>query len=453
MPFRDQKLIHLLRLEVADKSYASSLAFTAFAVFSFFYKFNCIQYAWLIQLSAAIIACANIVRFIFCRKIIANRHITESQWRLLELLIWINALGWSVIVNSASFELKLQGADFIVVTTLIAGFVGSSIVTLAYFPSLFIPFQVLLLLPQIFIISYFYFVERINLLPLVFLYVMYLLYQLKQYQVYSKENLKRFVYQIDLEHANEELKKSKEEIIDQTVKLVHVSRLAALGEMSAGIAHEINNPLTIMKGGAQLIEKNVSRENVDVEMILRQSQKIQNSVNRVTKIVQGLKNFSNLSDSKPKENVEVKDIIEDTLNFCTEVLASQGIKLEIEAIPEYKIECHPVQISQVLINLIKNAQDEILEKNFAEHDRWIKLQFSTNQKNLSIHVMNGGEKLHRELSDKIFSPFFSTKPVGKGTGLGLSISQKIMREHSGDLTIDHNRPNTTFTVDLPIFRA
>lgn len=453
MPTRQEKLIHLLRLEVVDKSYASSLAFTVFAVFSFIYKFNCIEYAWLIQLSAVLIAVVNLTRFFFCRRINSRKNITDSEWRVLEMLIWINALGWSIIVNSASFELKLQGQDFIVVTTLIAGFVGSSIVTLAYFPSLFIPFQVLLLFPQIVIISYFYFSQGLNLLQLVFLYVMYLVYQLKQYQVYRKENLKRFIYQLDLEHANEELKSSKEELIDQTVKLVHVSRLAALGEMSAGIAHEINNPLTIMKGGAQLIEKNVSRENLDKEMIIKQSQKIQNSVNRVTKIIQGLKSFSNLSDSKPKENVEVKDIIEDTLNFCTEVLAYQGIKLEIESIPDYKIECHPVQISQVLINLIKNAQDEITEKNFDEKDRWIKLQFSTDEHNVSIHVVNGGEKIQKELTDKIFSPFFSTKPVGKGTGLGLSISQKIMREHHGDLAIDQIRPNTTFTVSLPIFRS
>lgn len=453
MQQRQEKLIQLLRLEVVDKSYASSLAFTIFAIFSFFYKYSTVQYAWLIQSASVIIMMVNLTRFSFCKKINKRKILLESDWRILQWMIWINAFGWSIVLNTASFELQLQGPHFIVVTTLLAGFVGSSIVTLAYFPSLFIPFQVFLLVPQTFIITYFYFFTGVNHLPLIFLYVMYLFYQLKQYQIYRKENLKRFIYQLDLEQANAELQKSKEELIDQTVKLVHVSRLAALGEMSAGIAHEINNPLTIMKGGAQLIEKNVMKEDFDKETILKQSQKIQNSVNRVTKIIQGLKNFSNLSDNKPKEAVPLKEIIEDTLNFCTEALTVQGIKIELAPVPELRIHCHPVQISQVLINLIKNAQDEIIEKDFQETDRWIKVHFTNDEKTLSIMVTNGGPKIPTEITEKIFSPFFSTKPVGKGTGLGLSISQKIMREHLGDLLFDKNRPNTTFIMSLPVVKA
>lgn len=354
---RKEKLKQLLRLEVADKSFASSLAFAAFAIFSFFYKYHVVQYAFIIQLTAVVLFFVNIFRFLFCQRINRHQYISDKNWLILQWLIWLNGLGWSIILNTASYELRLSGPHFIVVTSLVAGFVGSSIVTLSFFPSLFLPFQVLLLVPQIFIIIYYYVVEGMELLPLIFLYLMYLAYQLKQYQVYRKENLKRFNYQLDLEIANDELKKSKEELIEQTVKLVHVSRLAALGEMSAGIAHEINNPLTIMKGGAQMIEKNVLREHFDKDMILKQSQKIQNSVNRVTKIVQRLKSFSNLSDSKPKEDTPIEDILDDTLNFCGEVLTANNIRLEIAEIPHVKVNCHPVQISQVLINVIKNAQD------------------------------------------------------------------------------------------------
>lgn len=450
MSIRSEKLDNLLKLEVVDKSFASSLAFAAFGVFAFFYRFNCVRLAPLIQVTSVLLFIVNLVRFVFCLKIDKSKLIVDRDWRILQLMIWVNALGWSIVLNGASFELKLTGPHFIVVTTLIAGFIGSSIVTLSYFPSLFIPFQILLLVPQIFIISFFYFFEGVNLLPMIFLYIMYLLYQLKQYQIYRKENLKRFIYQLDLESANEQLKNSKNELIDQTVKLVHVSRLAALGEMSAGIAHEINNPLTIMKGGAQLIEKTLAKDPIDKESILKQAQKIQNSVNRVTKIVQGLKSFSNLSDNKPKENVTIKEIIDDTLNFCMESILSNGIKLTVDTIPDCRLFCHPVQISQVLINLIKNAQDEILYRNLVDPDRWIHLEFKIINHILYIKVINGGMKLDQELYDKIFSPFFTTKPVGKGTGLGLSISQKIMREHNGDITIDHDMPHTTFTVSHPI---
>ncbi len=453
MQTREQKLIHLLRLEVVDKSYASSFAFIAFAIFSIVYHYNCEKYAWLIQSAASVSILTNLVRFSYCKRINLQKDISETQWRILQIMIWINGFCWGVILNTASYELKLQGTHFIVVTTLLAGFIGSSIVTLAYFSSLFIPFQLLLLVPQIFIIVYYYIQHEINLLPLIFLYLMYLFYQLKQYQVYRRENLKRFIYQLDLEIANDKLKKSKDELIDQTVKLVHVSRLAALGEMSAGIAHEINNPLTIMKGGAQLIEKSVGRDTIDKELILKQSQKIQNSVNRVTKIVQGLKSFSTLSDGKPKEKAPLQDIIDDTLNFCTELLVSHGIRLDIDPIPDLRLECHPVQISQVLINLIKNAQDEILERDLTETERWIRIEFKTEKDTLCIRVSNGGPRIKEEFLEKIFNPFFSTKPVGKGTGLGLSISQKIMREHLGDLSIDKSGPHTVFLLVIPYFSA
>jgi len=450
MQTREQKLTHLLRLEVVDKSYASSFAFIVFAIFSIVYHYNCEKYAWIIQTAAFISILTNLVRFSYCKKINVQKNLNQIQWRTLQIMIWINAFCWSVILNTASYELRLQGTHFIVVTTLIAGFVGSSIVTLAYFSSLFIPFQLFLLIPQIFVILNYYFRHEINLLPLIFLYLMYLFYQLKQYQVYRRENLKRFIYQLDLEIANDKLKKSKDELIDQTVKLVHVSRLAALGEMSAGIAHEINNPLTVIKGGAKLIEKNIARDPIDTESILKQSQKIQNSVTRVTKIVQGLKSFSTLSDGKLKEQADLKDIIEDTLNFCMELLASHGIRLDIDPIPDIKFECHPVQISQVLVNLIKNAQDEILDKDLTESERWIRIQFKVEKVQLHIRVSNGGPRIKDELLEKIFSPFFSTKPVGKGTGLGLSISQKIMREHSGDLTIDKSNPHTAFLLVIPV---
>lgn len=450
MTNRKEVLRNLLKLEVADKSEASCISFILFAVFSFVYHYGCTQYITLIKSTAMALVLINSIRYVIIRKLKKQKIVSDREWRLLILLIWINSLGWSIIFNTASFELKLSGIHFIVVTTLLAGFIGASIVTLSYFPILFLPFQFLLLVPQIGVILYYYLSpDHINLLPLIFLYLMYFFYQLKQFKDFRKENLKRFNYQIDLEIANNELKQSKEELIDQTVQLVHVSRLAALGEMSAGIAHEINNPLTIMKGGAQLIEKVVQRGTFDRELILKQSQKIQHSINRVTAIIRGLKNFSNLSDNHPKEMTSLSEIIDDTTNFCSELLRTHDIRFEVEKVPEYRINCHPVQISQVLINLIKNAQDFIVEHSADSDDRWIRISFEKNSNSIMIKVSNSGNKISDEVATKIFQPFFSTKPMGEGTGLGLSISQKIIKEHNGDIALDHSAPNTTFTVMLP----
>jgi signal transduction histidine kinase len=452
MQKRDEIIRNMLRQEVANKSVTSSIAFALFSIFIFIYPFGCVQFKPLIQSITVFIFFISIVRYLLCRKLKQWQSINERQWQVLKYFIWLNSLGWCVIFNVASFELRLSGIHFIVVTTMIAGFVGASLNTLSYFSFLFIPFQAMLLIPQIGIILYYYYFapEHLNYLPLIILYTMYFAYQVKQYLDFREENLKRFHYQLDLEKANAELERSKEELIEQTVQLVHVSRLAAIGEMSAGIAHEINNPLTIMKGGAQIIEKSILRESYDTNSILKHSQKIQKAINRVTTIVRGLKNFSTASDSLPKEIVSLSEIIEDTVHFCDELLVSHNIRFEIDNIPDCTLKCHPVQISQVLINLIKNAQDVLAEDHIPDQERWIRLNFSLDKKNLTIQVINGGDKISDDIADQVFKPFFSTKPVNSGTGLGLSISQKIIKEHMGEISLDLSGTHTTFVIVHPI---
>ena len=339
--------------------------------------------------------------------------------------------------------------NFIVVTTMLAGFLAASLVTLSYDKILFLPFQMLMLLPQVGIITYMYYFEEINALALIPIYLMYFVYQLRQFKDFSTQMKQRFSYQLDLEQSNKELQVSQDALINQTTKLVHTSRLAALGEMSAGIAHEVNNPLAIISGSIQQIERIIRRGENSPEKILDLSTKTLGSIERVTKIINGLRHFSQQSDSNPRVVTGLRDIIEDTNNFCFELLSARHIKLQIEPIPEVRIECHPIHISQVLINLIKNAEDA-LDSEMREEERYVRLSFAQENGIVLISVMNGGEPIPKNLHDKLFQPFFTTKPVGKGTGLGLSISHGLMREHKGDLVLDTNSHKTTFIMQLPI---
>ncbi len=451
MTYHEEELRNLLRLEVASKSDSSCIAFAIFSIFSFYYHFGCVRFALLIQSISSLIFFASIIRFFFCKNLVKEKMVSTGQWGTLIAFIALNSIGWSIIFSTAAFELKFSGIHFVVVTTFVAGFIGASIANLSYFSYLFIPFQVLILFPQIIIVLYYYFSpEHLNFLPLTILYLMYFIYQIKHGEVFRIEILKRFQYQIELEIANRELKESKEELIDQTVKLVHISRLAALGEMSAGIAHEINNPLTIIKGGAQIIEKNIQRDSLDKDSLLKHSIKIQNSINRITKIIKGLKNFSASSENHSKEVASLAEIIRDTLNYCNELLAFHNITLEVADIPDCQLNCHPVQISQVFINLINNARDAILENEFVDQEKWIKMSFELAPTSVMIKFSNGGNKISDEIAHKIFQPFFSTKPMGSGTGLGLSISQKILKDHNGELLLDQSKDFTTFVVVHPL---
>lgn len=448
MLLKDLQLKNLLRLEVAYKSKQSSTAFAVFSIFIFLYSFGCTRFEYVIKGSMLVVFFVSLFRLRLIKTINEKKYVSAKNWRWMVAFIWINALAWSAAFNFASFELKLSGTHFIAVTTMLAGFIAASLVTLSYDAILFLPFQMLLLLPQIGIIIYLYRHENINALPLIPIYGMYFLYQMRQFKDFRTQVMQRFSYQLDLEQSNKELQVSQEALINQTTKLVHTSRLAALGEMSAGIAHEVNNPLAVISGSIQQIERMVKRGDANPDTILNLSSRTLGSIDRVSKIISGLRHFSQQSDSNPRVVTTLKDIIEDTNNFCSELLAARQIKLQIDPIPDTKILCHPIHMSQVLINLIKNAEDA-LENEKRQEERFVRLSFSEKDGLVMIFVINGGEPIPKDLRDKLFQPFFTTKPVGKGTGLGLSISHGLMREHNGDLVLDSNSEKTTFIMQIP----
>ncbi len=443
MSERSEKIKILLRREVAYKSTPSALTFAAFSIFTFFYAFECTRFLNEIRIASIIIFFASLMRVSLTQAIKATGEMSPLQWKKIQFLVWTNSFFWAFIFSLASYELQFKGVPFILINTIITGFVAASLVTLSYDISLFIPFQILLLLPQCILLLYHYItVEDSGLIALLPAYIIYFIYQLRQLSVFRNQVIERFNYELDLIE-------SKEALIQQTTKLVHTSRLAALGEMSAGIAHEVNNPLAIISGSLQHLEKVLSRPPIDPEKLLTLTKRSQHSIERITKIIIGLRHFSQQSDSLPTVNTSLKEIVEDTCNFCSEMLSARYIKLKIDDIPAVHINCHPVQISQVLINLIKNAEDALNDETDTEK-RWIGLSFEQSQKSILINVSNGGPEIPKEIHDRLFEPFFTTKSVGKGTGLGLSISRGIMKEHGGDLFFNPVGLQTRFSMELPI---
>jgi signal transduction histidine kinase len=445
----ENKLKNHLRREVVMKGQASTFSFSIFALFCYFYGFSLVTYLWVIKLAAIVIFATAITRLFLHMQILKNFIVSEKLWFYLKLLIWVNALGWAIILNTASYELQLSGSHFIVVTTMLAGFVGSSIISLSYFKELFIPFQLLLIVPQVLIIFYFsrFSALKLNAYPLILLHIMYFAYQFKAFKNYRKELIRLFRYQLSLENKNKKLKENQQTLIDQSVMLAHISRLSALGEMSATIAHEINNPIAIISASSQMIEKEIITVKPREEMVLTNVNRINRSVARVVKIIKGLRNLSNQSDHLPMEKTYLKEIVEDTGFFCKELLVSSNIQLTVNEIPEAVVNCHPVQISQVLINLIKNAA-EVLADEQNQRERWILVNFELLADQIKIFVSNGGPKISEEIYLKIFKPFFTTKPMGIGTGLGLSISKKIIQDHGGEIILDFDQNETTFILSL-----
>ncbi len=174
---------------------------------------------------------------------------------------------------------------------------------------------------------------------------------------------------------------------------------------------------------------------------------IESNAIRVSKIVESMKRLSADLQTEDKVLVPVSLIISDVLDFYRERLKNHGIEFRlIDEVGELEIECHPTLISQVLMNLLGNAQDAI--ENLPE--KWIELRVEREEKYLKIIVIDSGAGISKKLVQKIMLPFFTTKEVGKGTGLGLSISKGIVEKHRGEFNYIETSPHTRFEVKLPL---
>lgn len=247
----------------------------------------------------------------------------------------------------------------------------------------------------------------------------------------------------------ERIAQSRMEIIEkQQVELLSSAKLASLGEMAAGIAHEINNPLAIISTKASNIRTRFSNGDFatpknEVDLI-----KIEQTAFRMAKIIKALRSYSRNGDSDPFQICDLNTIIMDTIDMIGAKFSHSGIELLID-LPKSPtmIECKSVQIFQVLINLFGNSFDSILELRQAP---WIKIQVSQDSpKYVNIKITDSGNGIPPEIVEKIFHPFFTTKSVGKGTGLGLSISMNIINGHGGTIKYDSLSPNTCFIIQLP----
>lgn len=243
--------------------------------------------------------------------------------------------------------------------------------------------------------------------------------------------------------AFKKIEREKEELYQ---KLIQSSKMIALGQMAGGIAHEINNPLSVVSMNARFAQDLIDDYNMDRNKLQSFISNIQVHSNRIEKIVTGLQFFSQERPHEPYTTYSLSTIIEDTLSFCQAKISAKKITFIQSKLPsDLTLNCNPVQISQVLLNLLNNSIDAVEGLD----EKWISLVIKNNLASIDILVIDSGKGIPEELADKIMQPFVSGKPTGKGTGLGLSISKGIISQHGGELLIEREAKNTTFIITLP----
>lgn len=255
---------------------------------------------------------------------------------------------------------------------------------------------------------------------------------------------------LHLRRVSRELQKQVDErtqqLDAQRMAMVNSSRLASLGEMSAGIAHEINNPLAVIDGTTRLIARSInSNVQIDMQKLEAYLNKISKMVLRITKIVNGLRAFSRDGSQEPITQFPIDKFFNDISDLCHANLTHKkvDIRFYIED-PSIIISGREVQISQVLINMINNSADAVEKLE----EKWITVDCISENDGVLIAVTDSGNGIPPEVQTKMLQPFFTTKELGKGTGLGLSISLGIIESHGGTLTYCQNHPNTRFEIRL-----
>ena len=220
--------------------------------------------------------------------------------------------------------------------------------------------------------------------------------------------------------------------------LLAQSKMASLGEMAAGIAHEINNPLSIVRGRALLLKERVTDKKIIENLDL-----IEQNCIRIEKIVRSLKSVSRNSSNDPFEEVAVVGLIEEAFVIAKERFREKSLKLDVQveaSISEFdRTRARPAELVQVLVNLLNNAFDAIQDQT----QGWARVAVKLHDDgNFMIEVVDSGPKILPEVAIRMMEPFFTTKTSGKGTGLGLSVSKQFIENHQSELMYDAHSPHT-----------
>ena len=241
---------------------------------------------------------------------------------------------------------------------------------------------------------------------------------------------------------NLNLEKSVQE---KTVQLLESSRLVSLGEMAGGIAHEINTPLAIIQLKASQLRRLFESDRLTKETSISFLKQIEDTCKKISEIIIGLRTFSRDGSADEFQPWSLNKILEGTVSLCQERFKSNGVDLSVEKFNDLEIKCRPVQIGQVLLNLLNNAFDAIENRT----EKWVKIGIQETEKSIDISITDCGLGIPTEIANKLMQPFYTTKGVGKGTGLGLSISKGIIESHGGTFILDRSAQNTRFVIQLP----
>lgn len=301
--------------------------------------------------------------------------------------------------------------------------------------------------------SHFYYTSLISLLAFVVVSVLFPLWA-------TNANYYLYAYSLELltliglavstlplysEHiASDETKKLEKLITERNEQLFSQSKYAELGTMSAGIAHEINNPLAIIQARTTQLLRSL-RTQVDADKLSEGLEQILLASERINKTVQGMRDFVHQDQFKSQGEIPVNDLVQDVLAFCGQRLKNHGVNLRVYGVEDLVVFGNKIQLEQVLLNLINNAFEAI---EFLP-EKWIEISAHQSEDLVRLYFKDSGGGIPKDVVNHMMEPFYTTKSTAKGTGLGLTLAKSIVEKHGGKLKYISDTPHTTFLIELP----
>jgi C4-dicarboxylate-specific signal transduction histidine kinase len=254
----------------------------------------------------------------------------------------------------------------------------------------------------------------------------------------------------DLKETTEEVRRREQELREKQEQLVQAGKLATLGELTTGVAHELNNPLNnigLFVGNAiDLIELGLSE--TDREQTLHELHSAMQQVRKATEIISHLRTFGRVT-SISYEPVVIENVIRGALSLMYEQLRLRQIEVQMMfPTEEVIVRGNAIQLEQVFINLLTNARDALAEAP----QKVITITCEAKEDIIELRVGDSGPGITPGFEKRIFDPFFTTKEVGSGTGLGLSITYGILQDHQGSIAVESRGGGALFVIQLPPYR-
>jgi signal transduction histidine kinase len=288
--------------------------------------------------------------------------------------------------------------------------------------------------------------------------------------------------EIKVQERTAELEASNKSLKEAESILVNAEKMASLGQLTAGISHEINNPINFVVSNIKPLKRDVQeilmildkyneikgasdlqKKLEEIELLKKKLDSdylkdeinlllkgIDEGANRTAEIVKGLKNFARTDEGDLKK-IDIHEGIDATLTLLNNSITNKNITVIRKFGELPTVECYPGKINQVLMNLLSNAIDALKSSKIENHNGIITIETKLNNNNVIIRISDNGPGIPPVIISKIFDPFYTTKDVGEGTGLGLSIVYGIIKSHSGKIDVQsEENKNTTFTITLPV---